>query len=372
MNRLILFACLFFLASMANAQNIGKYKFYVGTFTSEGAEGIYLCSLDEKEGKITLEETFKGIDNPSFLKLSKDKRYLYAVSRTTPEIEKSGGYTVAYKVGKNGNLEFINKQISNGAGPCHIDVANDGRYVAIATYAGGTTSLYPLEAHGSLQEASCIIVNEGNGTDEGRQSEPHAHSIKFSPCGSQVYSADLGTDKLNIYNLKGNKLEAHTQAYVKMAPGAGPRHFTFHPNKEVIYVINELNSTITGIRKEEGKWNVFQNVSTLPLKFEGKSYCADIHMSEDGKFLYGSNRGHNSIAVFRVDKNDQNLKMEGTVPVEGNWPRNFGITPDGKYLLVANQKSHNITVFKINKETGMPSFTGLQLELPAPVCIEFL
>lgn len=372
MNRSILFAWLFFFAGIINAQNENSYKFYVGTFTSEGAEGIYLCSFNENKGEVTLEQTFKGIDNPSFLKLSEDKKFLYAVSRVTPEVEKSGGYAVAYKVGENGKLKFINKQVSNGAGPCHIDVAKDGKYVAIATYAGGTTSLYPVAKDGSLHKASSVIVNEGNNLEGGRQSEPHAHSIKFSSCGNKVYSADLGTDQLNIYNLKENKLETGSQPFVKMASGAGPRHFTFHSNENVIYVINELNSTITGVRKEKDNWKTFQNISTLPAGFEGKSYCADIHMSKDGKFLYGSNRGHNSIAVFRVDKNDHTLKMEGTVSVEGNWPRNFGITPDGKFLLVANQRSHNITVFKINKETGMPVFAGAQLKLPAPVCIEFL
>ncbi len=372
MKQYFLFVIGLFFALFAVAQNENLQKFYVGTFTSKGAEGIYLCSFNNATGDIKLEKTIKGIDNPSFLRLSPNKEFLYVGSRTTPAIEKSGGYVNAYKVDNKGNLQFLNKQNSNGLDPCHVDVSPNGKHVAIATYGGGTTSLYCVAEDGSLEPASQVIENKGAGADLDRQSRPHAHSIKFSPFDNSVFSADLGTDQLNIYRLENNRLEYGNQEFVKMTPGAGPRHFEFHPNGEVIYVINELNSTIATIKRKNTNWKVVQNISTLPKNYKGKSYCADIHISKDGKFLYGSNRGHNSIAVYEVNKKDQKLKLQGTVSVEGNWPRNFGITPDGNWMLVANEKSGDITVFKINRKTGLPTFTGNKIELPAPVCIEFL
>ncbi|NQU55269.1 MAG: lactonase family protein [Bacteroidetes bacterium] len=356
----------------AKCQPQSNEKLYVGTFTSEGAEGIYLCDFNSETGDISLDKTFKGIDNPSFLKVSADKKYLYAVSRTTEDVEKSGGFAIAYKIEKNGNLHFVNRQISNGAGPCHIDVSPDGKFAAIATYSGGTTSVYPINGDGSLSPASSIIINKSSGSDKSRQDVAHAHSIKFSVFDGNIYSADLGTDQLNIYSLENGKLISAQQKFVKMKDGAGPRHFELHPNGEIIYVINELNSTITVLEKQNGTLIAIQDISTLPAGFNGESYCADIHLSKDGKFIYGSNRGHNSIAVFSVDADSNKLKFKETVSVEGDWPRNFTLSPNGKFMLVANQKRGNITVFKIHPKTGIPKFTGKEIKLPASVCLEFL
>ncbi|WP_297089763.1 lactonase family protein [uncultured Draconibacterium sp.] len=369
MIRNILFANVLFLfiVTIGNAQE--KQMFYVGTFTTEGAEGIYYCSLNSQSGEISLENTFKGVDNPSFLRLSPQNDFLYVVTRATPQVEPSGGFISAYQVGEKGELHFINKQVSNGAGPCHVDVAPDGKFVAIATYGGGTTSVYAVNENGGVEPALTVVKNSGNGPHPNQKS-PHAHSIKFSLKGPGIFSADLGTDQLNIFHFENGSFGRYEQGFVKLPAGAGPRHFVFHPEEEVIYVINELNSTISAIKKENEKWYVFQNISTLPDDFKGESNCADIHLSKDGQYLYGSNRGHNSIAVFKVNAN-QKLSFLGTVPVEGNWPRNFGISPDGNWMLVANQRSHNITVFRMNHETGMPEFSGKQIDLPAPVCIEY-
>jgi len=355
----------------AIGEKTGRQHFYVGTFTSEGAKGIYLCDFDVETGEIILKETFIGVDNPSFLKVSPDKKYLYVANRAPKEIEPTGGFISAYEIGKNGNLKFLNKQLSHGADPCHVDVSKDGKFVAIANYGGGTTALYPVNENGGLKAASSVIVNEGSSVDKSRQNKPYAHSIKFSPFTNQVFSADLGTDQLNIFTLEGEKLVQNEQKFVKLKPGAGPRHFDFHPDGDFIFVISELNSTITSLKREGKNWETVQAISTLPADFSGVSYCADIHVSGDGKFLYGSNRGHNSIAVFEIDAKTKQLKSKGFVQVEGNWPRNFAISPDGDFLLVANQKSGNITVFKINKETGIPEFTGKEIKIPAPVCIEF-
>ncbi len=349
-----------------------KQQFFVGTFTSEGAKGIYLCDFDTVTGEIALNNIFPGIDNPSFMKTSHNKKYLYVANRAPKEIESTGGYVSAYEIGSKGNLRFLNKQLSHGADPCHVDVSPDDKFVAVANYGGGSTALFPLTGNGRLQQASSVIVNEGSGIDKSRQTKPFAHSIKFSPFSNHVFSADLGTDQLNIFTLEGDKMVQYSQKFVKMEPGAGPRHFDFHPDGDVIFVISELNSTITSFKKVGKNWEKQQSISTLPADFKEASYCADIHISADGKFLYGSNRGHNSIAVFEINSDTKLLKAVGFVSVEGNWPRNFALSPDGNYLLAADQKSGNITVFKINKNTGMPEFTGKEIKIPAPVCIEFL
>lgn len=371
MRYIILFSFLVFAVSSANCQDGNTQKFYVGTYTSEGAEGIYLCDFNYESGEISLNKIFKGVNNPSFLKISPDRKYLYSISEIADAIEKSGGFVVAYKIGKNGTLHFLNKQISNGANPCHIDVSPDGDFAAIATYTGGTTSVYPIDENGILLPASSVIYNNET-RNVNNKVVSHAHSIKFSPFDGKVYSADLGTDQLNIFSLEIGELSPYKQNFVKMKQGAGPRHFEFGSNGKIIYVINELNSTISVLKMESGVWTNIQNISTLPAKFDGKSYCADIHISANGKYLYGSNRGHNSIAVFDVNPESSELVFKGTVSVEGDWPRNFTLSPNGKFMLVANQRSGNITVFRINTETGMPEFTGKEIKLPAPVCLEFL
>lgn len=372
MKNIILFYLVLSASLAVNGQQQKIQKFYVGTFTTEGADGIYLCDFNTQTGEISLNETFKGFDDPSFLKISPNRKYLYVVTRANETVEKSGGYVGAYQIKENGIIHFLNKQVSNGTGPCHVDVSPDGKYVAIATYNGGTTSLYPVNADGSLKPATSVIVNHGSGPNKERQEQPHAHSIKFSPFSNQVFSADLGTDQLNIFSLIGDQLKQEGQKFVKLAPGAGPRHFEFHPNGKVIYVISELNSTVTALRNVDGEWKIFQALSSLPKDFKGTSYCADIHISKDGKYLYGSNRGHNSVTVFSIDQDSQKLTFKTSVDIHGNWPRNFALTPDGNFMLVANQRSGNITVFKINKETGIPEFTGKEIKLPSPVCIDFL
>lgn len=368
MKSLTLFVGLFLVVLIALGQNVGFQHFYIGSYTSEGAEGIYLCKLNTNTGEVILEHTFSGVDNPSFVKLSPNKKYLYSVS----EAGEKGSFVYAFEVQEDNSLVLLNKQSSNGQGPCHVDVSPGGNYVAVATYGGGTTSVYPVLKNGSLLEASSTIKNSGSGANKDRQSKPHAHSIKFSKWGNDVFSADLGTDQLNIYRLKKNALKTKGQAFAKLPPGAGPRHFDFHPNKKVIYVINELSSTVTALKKDRKGWSVFQNISTLPSDYTGESYCADIHISKDGKYLYGSNRGHNSIAVFEINSKDASLKLLDVVSVEGNWPRNFGITPDGRWMLVANQRSGNITVFEVDKVNGSIKYAGKEIKLPAPVCIEFL
>lgn len=354
-----------------SAQEEGYKSLYVGTFTSEGAEGIYLCKFEENTGKIFIQKVFKGIDNPSFLQVSPGGDFLYAVTRFSAEVEPSGGYIQAYKIGSNGEIIFINKQVSNGSDPCHIDISPDGNYAAIATYGGGSVSLFEINGDGSLNAAGSIIKNEGSGPNQARQKAPHAHSVLFSKDNKKLFSADLGTDCVNIYNLEGGILIPANQPQLKVAPGAGPRHIRFHPDGTALYVINELNSTISVFTKTKEKWEEIQTVSSLPEGFKGTNYCADIHISDDGNYLYGSNRGHNSIAVFKIKGKTNRLEWLAAVPGQGDWPRNFTLSPDGRFLLVANQKSGDISVLKIDPENGIPEFTGNKLKVPAPVCLVF-
>ncbi len=371
MNKILVLLAGLLLGLHVLGADSNQLKLYVGTFTSEGAEGIYLCSFNTESGEITLTQTFNGVDDPSFVRLSPNRQFLYVVTQPPKSNNPSGGYVNAYKVKSNGDLQFLNKQVSHGSDPCYVDVSRDGKYVAIANYSSGTTAMYPVQEDGYLEESSSVIQDTGSGPNKGRQNEPHAHSIRFSPFDNTVFSADLGADKLNIYHLENGKLVAEGQEYVKLAPGAGPRHFEFNPDGKTIYVISELNSTVTVVQKEEDEWKVKQQISTLPADFSGRSYCADIHISKDGKFLYGSNRGDNSITVFKIKPDTKQLVFLSTVSVEGNWPRNFTLSPDGKFMLVANERSGNITVFKVNQETGIPEFTGKEIKLPAPVCLEF-
>ena len=370
MKRIVLVLLSFFMGNLVFGQNANLQKFYVGAYTSEGAKGIYLCTLDTETGEIKPVSTFEGVANPSFVRLSPDREYLYVVSETAKNDGKTG-YVHAYKVEQNGDLTLINSQESKGDNPCHVDVSPDGKNVLVSNYTSGTYSLFSVNADGSLAPAVKTIQNLGSGPNKDRQEGPHAHSAKFSPFSDEIFNADLGTDHVNIVHLEGGTMVQQGQAFVQLPAGSGPRHFDFHPKGKAMFVINELNSTITVLHKIKNVWEAGQSISTLPGNFKGESFCADIHLSKDGKFLYGSNRGHNSIAIFKVDEKDQTLEMLGTVGVEGNWPRNFGLTPDGKWLLVANQRSGNITVFKVNTNDGSILFSGKQIKLPAPVCVEF-
>jgi len=350
----------------AMSQTSGMLTFYVGTYTTEGGKGIVQCKLNNANGEILVGNSFGEIINPSFLKISPDNKFLYAVTET------KDGFVTAFEIEKNGGLKQINKQKSNGDDPCQIDVSDDGKFVGVANYSSGTLSLYPVDNYGGLNPSTSVITNKGSGPNKLRQAGSHAHSIKFSPFSNEVFNADLGTDQFNILTLNNDKLYQSVQKFVKMEPGAGPRHFIFSQNGKFIYIINELNSTVSQLQKVNDNWELVLSVSTLPEGFKGESFCADIHISADGRFLYGSNRGNNSIVVFEINKISGTLKTIGFVSVEGNWPRNFALSPDGGFLLAANQKSGNITVFKINKATGMPEFTGKEIKMASPVCVEFL
>jgi len=340
--------------------------FYVGTYTDESSEGIYRYQLNAN-GTLGRLGLAARSPNPSFLALTPDNRFLLTVN----EIDQKGTGTVAsYRV-REDTLLFLSKSSSGGAHPCHIAVNRDG-FVLTSNYSGGNVGLLRLDREGKLSDLLDLDQHQGNGSTR-RQQGPHAHMARFADRRQSVIAADLGTNELWFYRLdtsRGQLIPAHPPT-LKMARGAGPRHMTFHPNGQWIYVINELNSTVTPVHKTaNGDYRKGASVSTLPQDFQGENLCADIHISSDGRYLYASNRGHNSIAVFRVSPEDGSLRIAGHHNIRGNWPRNFALSPDEKYLLVANQKSDNIVAFSRDSTSGQLDYTG-QIEAPAPVCILF-
>lgn len=370
MRRILAFLWICLISLSANAQPPQGENLYVGTFTSEGAEGVYWLKFNPETGDLRSFQTMKGIDNPNFMKRSPDGQLMYIVGRSPGTVDATGGFVNSYRIGARGELRFLGKQTSHGGDPCYVDVSPDGKWVALANYGGGSIAIYPVGENGALLSATAIIRHQGSGPNISRQKEPHAHSIRFSLDGSRLYAADLGTDQLLVYQLDRElgTLTPASQPYVAMPPGSGPRHFEFSRDEKYAYVANELTSTVTVIENTGTQFQVVQTISALSDDYAGTSYCADIHLSPDEKYVYVSNRGHQSIAVFERLAEGR-LKLVKHVGVEGNWPRNFTIHSSGKYMLVANQRSHNITVFEM--KDGIPVYTGKQLKVPAAVCLQF-
>lgn len=351
-----------------------KHILYVGTYTEGLANGIFVYSFNDQNGKLVDKKMPVLSNNPSFLVISPNQKFVYAVSELdNMDTNQSGGIS-AFRIEKKGNLTMINQVLTHGANPCHVSISPDGKKLVASNYTGGNLTLFNILPDGDLSEMVQRIQHDGSGPFPGRQTEPHAHSAKFDSSGKYLFAADLGIDELKIYRVGTGEipLSPNDQPFVKLAPGSGPRHFDFSADGRFIYVINELSSTITVLIKYGGEWKQIQSVKTLPNDYKGESWCADIHISADGRFVYGSNRGHNSIAVFKRETNSGKLELIETVPVGGNWPRNFTLDPSGRYLLAANQKSNDITVFKIDQTSGKLTFTGTKVPNQSPVCLQFL
>jgi 6-phosphogluconolactonase len=350
---------------------------YVGTYTQGKAEGINLLRMDAESGRIESLGVVAQTENPSFLAIHPNGRFLYAVNEIGEyEGEQSGSVSAFQLDPKTGRLTSINQQSSRGGAPCHIIVDREGRNALIANYSGGNVSVLPITADGSLEEASDVEQHKGSGPNPRRQEGPHGHSINLDSGNRFAVAADLGLDKLLVYRFdpEAGTLTPNDPPSSSVAPGAGPRHFVFHPNGELAFAINEIASTVTTFRydAEAGKLIEVQTHSTLPDDFEGTNSTADIHVHPNGKFLYGSNRGHDSLAIFRIDEQAGTIAPIGHASTGGKTPRNFGIDPSGRFLLAANQGSNSIIVFRINPETGMLEPTGHRAEVPMPVCVKFL
>lgn len=359
-----------FLSCNTNKEILSKENnnstFYVGTYTEGDSKGIYKYVLmgDGTLRKIGLVAT---TDNPTFLTMSYDKKHLLACQSNAKEKTSS---IKSYRISED-SLLINNSSTTGGFRPCFISVNNLG-YVLTANYHSGNIALHKLNSKGELSKLLYNQQHYGNSITD-RQKEPHAHSVYFNPVSSEVVSVDLGTDELWFSNLDTVlQVLVPSEPYkISMAPGAGPRHLNFHPNNAWVYVINELNSTITMIQKNtKGIYEKLASVSTLPNDYIGENTCADIHISLDGRFLYASNRGHNSIAIFSINPDNGSLKFVALESVRGDWPRNFSLTPNNDFIVVSNQFSNNLVSFKRNKKTGLITYVD-QIQAPTPVCILF-
>jgi 6-phosphogluconolactonase len=358
-------------------KNTGNVLAYIGTYTNGKSEGIYVYGMDTASGALELASVAKSKNNPSYLAIDSNHRYLYAVNEVGKFADKSSGAVSAFSINpKTGELSFLNQQATIGTGPCHLSVDQTCRYAIVANYGSGSVAVLPINPDGTLAEASDFIQHEGSSVDPRRQERPHAHSVTIDRSNRFAFVCDLGLDKIMIYqlDLTAGKLKPNQQPWAKIKNGAGPRHFAFHPNGKNAYVINELDNTVVAFNYDEthGSLSEIQTISTLPEGFSGTSYCADIHVHQSGKFVYGSNRGHDSIVIFKVDEGTGKLSLVGHESTQGKNPRGFAIEPTGNFLLAANQNTDNMVVFKIDHSSGKLMPTLPPIEIPAPVCIKMI
>lgn len=366
-----------YISNLLADNDLTRNDFYIGTYGTGQSGGIYFCRLNAQTGEILLREKVIGIDNPSFLTISKGNRFLYAVNEVVEMNGNPGGAVSSFAIDpQNGTLRYLNLQPTLGGSPCHISIDHTGNFALITNYSGGSVTILPVLPDGNLGKYVEFVQHTGHSISPYRQNAPHPHSIIVSPDNHYIFVPDLGLDKIMIYRFDHEKgtLRLNDTPHVSLKPGAGPRHFTFHPDGKFAYVINELDSTVTAFSYEshKGELKEIQTITTLPEDYAGINYCADIHIHPNGKFLYGSNRGHNSIAIFTINHETGILTKAGYEPTQGDFPRNFAIKPAGKFLLVANQLGNNIVSFRINEETGNLSPTGYMMDIPKPVCIKFL
>ena len=352
-----------------------KALVFIGSYSAADKDSVHLYQLDLKGGSLKKLSAVSGLRNPSFLKIHPNGKFLYAVNEVGDfQGKKSGGVTAFGLDVKNGKLTQLNQQPSGDTGPCHLTVDATGKYVLVAHYGGGSTTVLPIKKDGHIGPVTSQIEHKGSSVLP-RQKAPHAHAIHVGPNNKFAFAPDLGIDKVLVFKFdeKTGQIRETKFGGASVDPGSGPRHFGFHPNGKYAYVINEIKQTVTafGFRAKRGKLRTLQTISTVPEPVKGNS-TAEILVHPSGKFLYGSNRGHNSIAMFRVDEKTGKLTALGHEPIRGEIPRNFGIDPTGQFLLAAGQRSNNVNIFRIDSETGKLKFTGNSIEVASPVCVRMI
>jgi len=364
------------------------YLVFVGTYTDpilfgtgkilEGkGEGIYAYRMDPATGDMELTAKNTGITNPSYLAFDSDCKYLYAVNELKEYQDKLTGTVSAFAVNsQNGELTYLNKKPTGGTDPCHLIVDKTNKNVLLANFMSGSICVLPIQADGSLGDASEFIQHQGSSIDPNRQQGPHAHAVTLDASNQYAFVPDLGLDQTRVYRFDAaaGTLVPHATPGVKVKPGAGPRHIVFHPNGCLAYLINELDSTIAVYRYEadQGMLHEVQTIATLPENFQGLSTCADVLVEPSGQFLYGSNRGHDSLAIYKIDQNSGRLDCIGHESTRGKTPRNFAIDPAGNFLLAANQDSDTMITFRIDPRTGKLNPTGQVTDVPTPVCVKII
>jgi len=365
------------MASTLSHLQSDEVMFYVGTYTTGKSKGIYRCTFSPSTGNISMEGFTEGIVNPSFLTIAPDNKYLYAVSETDKYEGETSGSVDAYKIDTGtGGLEHLNKRPSHGAAPCFIITSNDGRYVMVANYNSGNLAVFPVAKDGSLGRITDLVQHHGSGVNPERQEGPHAHSIVLDPANKFALSCDLGTDKVMIYKFdhEHGKLITASQPFAKVKPGLGPRHVKFHPSGRIVYVICEMGNTmlVFDYNPENGHLKQKQLISTLPSDFHGTTDAAELQISSDGRFLYGSNRGADSIVVYSINQKSGEITPVQYQSTLGKFPRHFILDPTEKYLIAANEHTNNVVVFNRDQNSGKITPAGKSIDIPDPVCIKFL
>jgi len=359
---------------MASTQST-EMLVYIGTYTGQNSKGIYAFRFNQVTGALTSIGLVAETPSPSWLVTSPSGQFLYAANETDDvDADKSGGVS-AFRIDRaTGGLTTLNSQSSRGAHPCHLAVDRTGTHVVVANYTGGNLAVLPIAADGRLNPASQVVKHLGSSVNADRQKEPHAHSIDFDPAGRFAVSADLGADRIFVYRYdpKGGGLSAGLHPAVAADPGAGPRHVAFLPDGAFAFAINELTSTITSYTWDasRGALKTLSTISTLPAPHRGNS-TAEIRVHPGGRFVYGSNRGHDSIAVYRVSSTGS-LSLVEYEPTRGKTPRNFTIDPSGQWIVAANQSSHSLSVFRIDQKTGALTPTGPLAQVGSPVSVVFV
>jgi len=368
-----------FIASATPPARSGKYLVYVGTYTGEDtkSKGIYAFRYDAATAQVTPLGLAAETTSPSFVAVHPNGKFLYAVNEVGNYKGPNSGGVSAFSIDRaTGKLTFLNELPSRGADPCYITVDKTGNFVLVANYTGGSVIVYPILKDGSLGEASAFVQHTGHGPNAERQEGPHAHSIDLSPDNRFAFVDDLGLDELLVYKFDAAKgsLSPNDPPFAKLDPGAGPRHFALRPDGKFAYVISEMGRSVTVFSNDaaSGTLQRLQTVTTLPKDFTGRNDDAEIEVLPSGKFLYASNRGHESIAVFAIDSRKGTLTTVEIASTQGKEPRSFEIDPTGKLLFAANQKSDNIVVFKIDAKTGKLTPTGQVLDVASPVCVKFV
>jgi 6-phosphogluconolactonase len=361
--------------SPAQAADNSNYLAYVGTYSDRGGKGIYAYRFDAKTGKLTDLGLAIATPDPSFLAISGNGKFLYAVNETSTYQGQPTGSVSSFAIHKDtGKLTLLNTLSSRGPGPAHLVIDRSGKSLLVANYDGGNVAVFPILENGSLGEASAFVQHKGSSVVPDRQKGPHAHDIAMSPDNRFALMADLGLDQVIVYPFDSTKGTLGTPHVVKVHPGSGPRHLAFSPNGKFVYLINEIKCTIVSYsyNAADGELKELQTVSTLPKDFAGASDTAEIEVHPSGRFLYGSNRGHDSIVLFTIDPATGTLTNAGFTSTRGKTPRNFAIDPTGHWLFAENHESDDFVIFKIDEKTGQLTPQGDALHVPAPVCIKFV
>lgn len=364
-------------SSVRAADAPAEYWVFIASSGGAKGPGVYVSRLDLKTGALSPAELAGATKSPSFLAIAPNGRYLYSCGDVTDATGKQVSGVAAFAIDANtGKLKLLNAQSSEGAGPCHIVVDKTGKNLLVANYSGGSVASLPIQADGTLAKAASTLQHTGSSVNKQRQEGPHAHSINVDSNSKFVFAADLGLDKVLVYKLDAAKgtLTPNDPPGVSVTPGVGPRHFAILPGEKFAYVINEIGNTVTAFEYDatRGTLKTIQEITTLPEGYKETSHTAEIVAHPSGKFIYGSNRGHDSIAIFAVDPQTGKLTAKGQQLTGGKMPRNFVVDPTGTYLLAENLSTNTVVVFRIDPQTGLLKETGHKLDVHAPMCIRML